>query len=114
MKLQSNRNMSSLARTNMRLKVLSDVERRASTRTKIQAGGLFKIADFFTLCGINEGDDLQLSVTGRKSADILLDILVEAREKFTEALSPEQEDYYQNLGRAFMRPTAKPKLSSVS
>lgn len=64
--------------------------RKARTRTLIQVGSLVNLAGLFEVCGIEEGDDLQLDITSRDKAAILLGILTHVMNTIT--LSPSQSD----------------------
>jgi hypothetical protein len=50
--------------------------RKARARGLIQVGGLVKISGPLEVCGIEEGDDLQLDMESRDKAAILLGILM--------------------------------------
>lgn len=77
--------------------------RKARTRTLIQTGGLLSIAGFFTTCGIEEGQDLQLDFENRDKAAILLGILVEAFERLPTEPTSEQIGYWKNIGVRVMK-----------
>jgi hypothetical protein len=52
--------------------------RKARVRLLIQAGGLVKLAGLFDVCGIEDGDDLQVDLSALDKAAALLGILMEA------------------------------------
>ena len=77
--------------------------RKARTRTLIQAGGLLNLAGFFTICGIEEGQELQLDFQSRDKAAILLGLLSEAFEKLPTEPTKEQFEYWENIGVRIMK-----------
>ena len=54
---------------------LNNVQRRARTRTLIQMGGILNMVGLPQLCGIAEGDDLQLDLENQDKAATLLGML---------------------------------------
>lgn len=59
-------------------KRLENTLRKARTRTLIQAGALVNLVGLLELCDIEEGEDLQLDITSRDKAALLLGILSDA------------------------------------
>lgn len=72
--------------------------RKARTRTLIQAGGLLNLVGYFAICGIEEGQDLQLDFESRDKAATLLGILSEAFETLPMNPSNEQLESWKNIG----------------
>ena len=54
----------------------NNTQRRARTRTLIQMGGLLNMVGLPQLCGIAEGDDLQLDLDNQDKAATLLVYLI--------------------------------------
>jgi ATP-dependent DNA ligase len=79
-----NRALSSQSRIQTTTKRQTLNERAARTRTLIQTGGLLKLSGLFTVCEIEEGDDLQFDITSRDKAALLLGILMEAMDKISD------------------------------
>lgn len=85
-------------------KCLADKKlRKARTRTLIQAGGLLSLTGYFVICGIEEGQDLQLDFENRDKAAILLGILSEAFEKLPAEPTSEQLEYWKSIGIRIMK-----------
>lgn len=61
-------------------KSFDNIDRRARTRTLIQMGGLLNMIGLPQLCGINDGDDLQLDLNHQDKAATLLGMLVNINE----------------------------------
>lgn len=72
--------------------------RRARTRTLIQLGGLLTMIGLTEMCGIVEGEDLQLDRTAQDKAATLLGMLVTLFEQLPPILSLEQEQAFQRKG----------------
>lgn len=68
----------------------------------IQAGGLLKVAGFFEIFGILDGEDLQLSPEGQEKANALLGWLKSALEG-TESFDSEQLKHWKAEGRTALR-----------
>jgi len=77
--------------------------RRARTRTLIQAGSILSLLGFFSLCGIEEGEDLQLDFEKRDKSAILLGILLEAFERLPVEPKLEQLEHWKNIGIRLMK-----------
>lgn len=73
-------------------------ERRARTRTLIQLGGLVNMIGLTDLCGITEGEDLQLDLSAQDKAATLLGMLVTLIEQLPPTLSNEQEKTFKQKG----------------
>ena len=81
-----------------RLKKSAQTERRARTRTLIQMGALLNLTDFPILCGIEEGDDLQLDLTNMDKAATLLGILITLQDQLYPHLSPDALEAFKKIG----------------
>ena len=77
-------------------------QRKARTRTLIQAGGLLKVAGLFELFGIQEGEDLQLSPEGQEKANALLGWLQAVLEG-SASLNPEELARCKVQGKTALR-----------
>jgi hypothetical protein len=60
--------------------IKNNTQRRARTRTLIQMGGILNMVGLPQLCGINEGDDLQLDLENQDKAATLLGMLARLNE----------------------------------
>lgn len=101
--------MSSAASANTKLtKVFSD-ERRARTRTLIQAGGLLNLSGLFEICGIETGEDLQLDVNGMNKAATLAGILLETLQNIPPSPNPIQLEEWRRSGESFLKQTSANK-----
>ena len=76
----------------------SKSERRARTRTLIQMGSLINMRGLADLCGITEGDDLQLDMESRDKAAILLGMLGTLVEQLPPALSSSEIEAFKQKG----------------
>jgi hypothetical protein len=72
--------------------------RRARTRTLIQAGSLLNLVGLFELCDLKEGDDLQLNDTAKDKAAILLGILCETLNALPASLTDTQRSGFKKIG----------------
>lgn len=93
-----NRQLSTNAAISNRNQLANKSLRKARTRTLIQAGSLLSMTGFFTICGIEEGQNLQLDFENGDKAAILLGVLSEAFEKLPVEPSTEQFSYWKNIG----------------
>jgi hypothetical protein len=98
-----NRQLSNSAAISYRNQLANKSLRRARTRTLIQAGGLLNLLGFFTICGIEEGQDLQLDFENQDKAAILLGILSEAFERLPIEPSSLQLECWKNIGIRVMK-----------
>jgi hypothetical protein len=85
----------------------SKSHRRARTRTLIQMGGLLHMIGLSELCGIHEGEDLQLDSEAMDKAAILLGMLVALKEELPPTLIPEQISTYKQKGIRCMKMNTK-------
>ena len=75
-----NRLQSLKAQLHKRQDAFDNTNRRARTRTLIQMGGLLNIIGLPQLCGISDGDDLQLDLENQDKAATLLGMLIHINE----------------------------------
>jgi hypothetical protein len=73
-----------------------NAERRARTRLLIQMGSLVNLSGLSLLCGIEEGDDLQLDIENRDKAAMLLGILLDVVADF--APTDTQKERWRQAG----------------
>ena len=66
----------------------TNTQRKARTRTLIQIGGLLNMVGLPQLCGINEGDDLQLDLENQDKAATLLGMLAHVNENLLKSPHP--------------------------
>jgi hypothetical protein len=71
---------------------ISNQERRAQTRTKIQLGGLVVKSNLADLVGIEIGEDLQLDMTKWDQASLLLGLLMKAFESAKSLTDSQKQD----------------------
>ena len=64
-----------------------NINRKARTRTLIQMGGLLNMISLPAICGINEGDDLQLDLEHSDKAAMLLGMLAHLEDSLPPTLS---------------------------
>ncbi len=81
-----------------KIKAQTKSARRARTRTLIQLGGLLNMIGLTDLCGIVEGEDLQLNMPAQNKAALLLGMLVTLIEQLPPTLSNEQENTFKQKG----------------
>ena len=81
-----------------RLKRSTQSQRKARTRTLIQMGGLINMIGLAELCGVHEGEDLQLDIGAMDKAATLLGILMTAQENLPTHLSFSERNTYQRKG----------------
>jgi hypothetical protein len=78
-------------------------ERRARTRTLIQLGGLVNMIGLTEMCGIVEGDDLQLDIPAQDKAATLLGMLVTLIEQLPPTLSFAELESFKRKGIRVMK-----------
>lgn len=103
MKVSLNRNFSSIARASTRISNYNSDERKARTRTLIQAGGLLSLSGLLQKCGILEGEDLQLDFHAKAKAEILMGILLETAHQILDEEDDAQMEKFKTLGRTFLK-----------
>ena len=82
-----NRLQSQKAVLENKLKLNSQSNRKARTRLLIQMGGLVNMINLPSICGINEGDDLQLNLENSDKAAVLLGMLAHLEDSLPHTLS---------------------------
>ena len=70
-------------------------------------GGLLHMIGLSELCGIHEGEDLQLDSEAMDKAAILLGMLVALKEELPPTLTPEQIATYKQKGIRCMKMNIK-------
>lgn len=101
--VEINRQLSQKSAISFRNELVNKSLRRARTRTLIQAGSLLNLVGFFSLCGIEEGQDLQLDFENRDKAAILLGILSDSFERLSADPTKEQFEQWKNTGVRLMK-----------
>lgn len=79
-----NRLHASLAAATHQQKRFESDERKARTRTLIQAGSLLQLAGLIDAFDITLGEDLQLDDTAKENAAALLGFLIETAERISD------------------------------
>ena len=92
----------------LKLKVSSD--RKARTRTLIQIGGLVNMLSLPNICGINDGDDLQLDLESSDKAAILLGMLAHLEDSLPPTLSDQVMAQFKQLGIRVIKKHAAQKI----
>lgn len=92
----------------LKLKVRS--ARKARTRTLIQLGGLINLVALPNLCGISDGDDLQLDIKTSDKAAVLLGMLVHLEHSLPPTLSDQQIAQFKQLGIRVIKNQAAQKV----
>ena len=82
-----NRLQSQKAMLENKLKVASQSQRKARTRTMIQLGGLLNMLNLPSICGINPGDDLQTDLEASDKAAVLLGMLTHLEDSLPPTIS---------------------------
>lgn len=103
LRITLNRLQAQKARLHTGILSASKRERRARTRTLIQLGGLLQLLGLPALCGIREGEDLQLDSEAMDKAAILLGMLMTLQEGLPEALDEKTKQHFQDKGRRLMK-----------
>ncbi len=81
-----------------KLKIKNNSLRKARTRTLIQMGGLLNMLNLPNICGIDEGDDLQLNFEDSDKAAILLGMLAHLEDSLPPTLSAEVISSFKQKG----------------
>jgi hypothetical protein len=89
-------------------------ERKARTRTYIQAGSLIDISGLFDLCDITVGDDLQNDPLCREKAETLCGMLLYASEMILRVSNQQKMEKFKKDGRTFLRKRAAQKAYYVA
>ena len=93
-----NRLQSQKAVLENKLKLNSQSNRKARTRLLIQMGGLVNMINLPSICGINEGDDLQLNLENSDKAAVLLGMLAHLEDSLTPTLSDQVISQFKQKG----------------
>ena len=81
-----------------KLKFNSGSNHKARTRLLIQMGGLVNMINLPSICGINEGDDLQLNLENSDKAAVLLGMLAHLEDSLTPTLSDQVISQFKQKG----------------
>ena len=91
-----------------KLKIKNNSLRKARTRTLIQMGGLISMLNLPSICGIDEGDDLQLNFEVSDKAAVLLGMLAHLEDSLPPTLSEQVISSFKQKGiRVIKNHTAK-------
>jgi hypothetical protein len=91
-----------------KLKIKNNSLRKARTRTLIQMGGLINMLNLPSICGIDEGDDLQLNFETSDKAAVLLGMLAHLEDSLPPTLSEQVISQFKQKGiRVIKNHTAK-------
>ena len=91
-----------------KIKIKNNSLRKARTRTLIQMGGLINMLNLPNICGIDEGDDLQLNFEASDKAAVLLGMLAHLEDSLPPTLSAEVISSFKQKGiRVIKNHTAK-------
>ena len=93
-----NRLQSQKAVLENKLKIKNNSLRKARTRTLIQMGSLLNMLNLPNICGIDEGDDLQLNFEASDKAAILLGMLAHLEDSLPPTLSAEVISSFKQKG----------------
>jgi len=103
LQIKINRLSAQKAALETKQKRLNNASRKARTRTLIQMGGLMHMIGLSDLCGISEGDDLQLDMESRDKSAILLGLLTEIQEQLPPTLSDSHLETFKQKGIRVMK-----------
>lgn len=106
MKINLNRNLSSVARISTRISNYKSDERRARTQTLIHLGGLVSISGLLEYCDIQLGENLQSDIEVIERAAILLGIIYDAAQKALQEPDEHQKEKFRKLGISIMKQSA--------
>ncbi len=81
-----------------KIKIKNNSLRKARTRTLIQMGGLINMLNLPNICGIDEGDDLQLNFEASDKAAVLLGMLAHLEDSLPPTLSAEVISSFKQKG----------------
>lgn len=81
-----------------KIKIKNNSLRKARTRTLIQMGGLINMLNLPNICGIDEGDDLQLNFEASVKAAVLLGMLAHLEDSLPPTLSAEVISSFKQKG----------------
>ena len=97
-KVKINRLQSQKSTLENRLKTNSKSFRKARTRTMIQLGGLLNMLSLPSICGINQGDDLQTDFEASDKAAVLLGMLVHLEDSLPPTISDQAINRFKQKG----------------
>ena len=81
-----------------KLQATSKSLRKARTRTLIQMGGLINMLNLPSICGINEGEDLQTDFEASDKAAVLLGMLAHLEDSLPPTLSDQVIAQFKQKG----------------
>ena len=84
--------------------------RKARTRTLIQMGGLINMLNLPSICGINEGEDLQTDFENSDKAAVLLGMLAHLEDSLPPALSEQAIAQFKQKGIRVIKNHAAQKI----
>ncbi len=95
-----------------KLKLNSQSNRKAKTRLLIQMGGLVNMINLPSICGINEGDDLQLNLENSDKAAVLLGMLAHLEDSLPPTLSEQVISQFKQIGIRVIKKHTAQKMRS--
>ena len=95
-----------------KLKLNSQSNRKARTRLLIQMGGLVNMINLPSICGINEGDDLQLNLENSDKAAVLLGMLAHLEDSLPPTLSEQVISQFKQIGIRVIKKHTAQKMRS--
>jgi Conjugal transfer protein TraD len=103
LQVKINRLQAQKAALENKLQTSSVAARKARTRTLIQLGGLMNLVALPNLCGINDGDNLQLDLEASDKAAVLLGMLVHLQDSLPPTLSDQLIASFKQKGIRMMK-----------
>ena len=105
-----NRLQSQKAALENKLKIKNNSLRKARTRTLIQMGGLINMLTLPSICGIDDGDDLQLDLENSDKAAVLLGMLAHLEDSLPPTLSEQMIGQFKQKGIRVIKNHAAQKI----
>ena len=105
-----NRLQSQKAALENKLKIKNNSLRKARTRTLIQMGGLINMLTLPSICGIDDGDDLQLDLENSDKAAVLLGMLAHLEDSLPPNLSEQMIGQFKQKGIRVIKNHAAQKI----
>ena len=93
-----------------KLKIKNNSLRKARTRTLIQMGGLINMLTLPSICGIDDGDDLQLDLENSDKAAVLLGMLAHLEDSLPPNLSEQMIGQFKQKGIRVIKNHAAQKI----
>ena len=93
-----NRLQSQKATLENKLQATSKSLRKARTRTLIQMGGLLNMLNLPSICGINEGEDLQTDLEASDKAAVLLGMLTHLEDSLPSIIFDQVIEQFKQKG----------------